>query len=277
MAEDAYTLRHRLGLILRKQRLDAGLTQLGLASATTWSMAKVCRYEKGERAPILADLMLVMPILGFSPQEQADLLDLARRARVKPSFSAFIDILSLGQVAYCEAFRGSATIRESSNIVPLALRTDAYCQAVDAVGGHSPERLLRWQEVNDLFRAPPEIETRSMIFILDESALWRLVGGAEVMHEQLSYLWVLNRRKHLTIRIVPFEAGIFPGLTEGFSLFEPHVGGSTFGVRRGAPDPCYLEREPHRVALMMAAFDQLWPVSVSLESLLPQAFERLAA
>jgi hypothetical protein len=53
---------------------------------------------------------------------------------------------------------------------------------------------------------------------VDEAALRRPVGGPEVMREQLREL--LRPRPNVTIRVVPFQAGVHPGLEGGFVLLD---------------------------------------------------------
>jgi hypothetical protein len=53
---------------------------------------------------------------------------------------------------------------------------------------------------------------------MDEAVLRRPVGGAAVMREQLEEL--LRPRDNVTVRVVPFTVGAFPGLEGGFTLLD---------------------------------------------------------
>ncbi|MFI6446210.1 Scr1 family TA system antitoxin-like transcriptional regulator [Kitasatospora sp. NPDC050543] len=78
-----------------------------------------------------------------------------------------------------------------------------------------------------------------LIVVMDESALHRIVGGPEIMYEQLSHLLKLGRRPNIIIQIAPFSLGgrtlsnggmtllTFPGGTEWIyseSLNRGHFG-----------------------------------------------------
>lgn len=45
------------------------------------------------------------------------------------------------------------------------------------------------------------------VFVLDEAAVRRQVGGKEVLKEQLGYLLDLGSRPEVSVRVLPFEAG----------------------------------------------------------------------
>ena len=47
-----------------------------------------------------------------------------------------------------------------------------------------------------------------MRVLLDESALYRRIGGREVMAQQISRLAEFARRPHLSLRVLPFESSL---------------------------------------------------------------------
>ena len=62
---------------------------------------------------------------------------------------------------------------------------------------------------------PPSLEV-----VLDEAALRRSVGGPAVMRRQLDHLLELSMLEHVDLRIVPFAAGVYPGISGPFVLLE---------------------------------------------------------
>jgi hypothetical protein len=56
--------------------------------------------------------------------------------------------------------------------------------------------------------------------VLDESAIRRMVGGAEVMRQQLEYLVDLVERLKIELQLIPFSAGVHPGMLNGFTILE---------------------------------------------------------
>jgi len=59
-----------------------------------------------------------------------------------------------------------------------------------------------------------------MFFVLDEAVIRRRVGGTEVMREQLARLLEWQRRPHITLRILPFELGAYPGMRRPFMMLD---------------------------------------------------------
>jgi len=112
----------------------------------------------------------------------------------------------------------------SSLIVPGPLQTREYAEAI--VGATFPIRLdsetvearvgVRLRRVRQLYRDPPP----SYHVVLDESALLRPIGGAQVMAGQLEYLMTLMVETRLDVRIVPFTAS--PPLAAFFGPFVLH-------------------------------------------------------
>jgi hypothetical protein len=94
--------------------------------------------------------------------------------------------------------------------------------------------------------------------IIDEAALRRPAGGAaqaEVMHEQIDKILILMARSNLSIRVLPFDHGLHPGMNGGFTLLKlPHP---------SDPDMVYVEavseaviiNEPDRIRYYDRVFD----------------------
>jgi Domain of unknown function (DUF5753) len=57
-------------------------------------------------------------------------------------------------------------------------------------------------------------------FLLDESVIHRLVGGLATTSQQLRHLISRAELPNVTIRIVPFTAGIHPGMKGPFELIQ---------------------------------------------------------
>ncbi len=52
--------------------------------------------------------------------------------------------------------------------------------------------------------------------IVDEAAVRRVVGGPEVMREQLDYLLTVTELPTVQFQVLPFDAGAHPGMTGSF-------------------------------------------------------------
>jgi hypothetical protein len=121
-------------------------------------------------------------------------------------------------------------------LVPGLLQTEQYARAVISSG---------------LLIAPPgEVERRvqvkmtrqrvltrdnplSLDVVLDEAAVLRTIGGAEIMREQLAHLVTMAARPNVTLQVLPLAAGAHPATTGEFTVlgFPDLI----------APDVVYLE------------------------------------
>ncbi|MBY8854220.1 DUF5753 domain-containing protein, partial [Saccharothrix sp. MB29] len=54
--------------------------------------------------------------------------------------------------------------------------------------------------------------------VLDEAAVRRVVGGAEVMAEQVDHLLELAERDNITGQVLPFGAGEYPTMAGAVSI-----------------------------------------------------------
>jgi hypothetical protein len=97
-------------------------------------------------------------------------------------------------------------------LVPGLLQIEHYAWAV--IGARWPDdpegvqRRVMARMARHTMLSRPDAPT--LTAIMDEAVLPRPVGGAEVMGDQLREL--LRPRGNVTIRVVPFAAGVHPGL-----------------------------------------------------------------
>jgi hypothetical protein len=106
-------------------------------------------------------------------------------------------------------------------VVPGLLQTQQYATAL--LVDYEPERhpdlglhiRMRRQELLARQNCP------ELVFILDEAVLHRWVGGPAVMSQQLLRLKDLARHPRISLRIVPFTAGMYVGMQgSSFTIFE---------------------------------------------------------
>jgi hypothetical protein len=63
----------------------------------------------------------------------------------------------------------------------------------------------------------PKTELR---FLIDEAALRRVVGTAELMEAQIRHLQQVSALDHVSIGVVPFSSGLYPLLRSPYVIFE---------------------------------------------------------
>ena len=162
-------------------------------------------------------------------------------------------------------------------LVPGLLQTEEYARTVirqfkNGLAADHVEDLvglrMRRQEILDQPDPP------TLFFVLDEAVVSRLVAGDAIMRRQLRTLADIAARPNVTIEIVPFTAGIHPGLTGPFVTLE-------------FPDPAdedvlYLENvqgdvisrdAPEDVVSYRAAFELLRELSLGPEGSLARLNE----
>ena len=208
-----------------RARLQAGLTQDQVATAMDWSLSKVIRIEAGSVGISTNDLKALLILYKMVDGEQTDdLVALARAGRERSWQSAYRDVVSPRMLQLIEYEAAALIIRNFQPlVVPGLLQTEEYAKAVlgQFAGTATAARIdaqvdfrMRRQELLDRADMP------LLFFILDEAATRRLVGGPAVMRRQVRKLIELAGRPNITVEIVPFSAGVHPGLLGPFVIYE---------------------------------------------------------
>lgn len=206
-------LKMLVGVQLAGIREDAGLSQEQAAREAGFSAAKLSRIEsgKGRRPPTETDVRTLLTLYGTDPYEASTLIKLLRRAgepgwwqrydkRLMPQW--FDRLVGLQEAA--------ETIRTFEiQYVPGLLQTAAYARAVVERGLPSAPATEVQRRV-ELRMRRARLLTRDdapqVWAVIDESVLLRVLGGAEVMREQLEHLVRAAAWPNVTLQIVPLDA-----------------------------------------------------------------------
>lgn len=215
----------RLRNELRQAREAAGLTQKQVAEDMGWSMSKMIRLETGAGSITTADVMALLHEYQITDAERANGLIAITRQKdrawwwdeykeiFETDFPHFLNFL---------AFEDSASrIRHYHGLlIPGLLQAERYIRAIlhitddpDVMEAGVQVRLRRQELLHQ--PAPPEI-----FALIDEGVVRRVIGGHDVMIEQLSHLKALNEQPHITIQVVPFAAGMVTGMSRPFSIYD---------------------------------------------------------
>ncbi|MCW2687998.1 MAG: helix-turn-helix domain protein, partial [Mycobacterium sp.] len=108
-------------------------------------------------------------------------------------------------------------------LLPGLLQDQAYARAVISVPPDywSAEEVER--RVESRLRRQQMLEGEPPVFeaIGSEGALYRMVGGDDVMGQQLKRILTLTERDNVTVRIIPFHAGVHAGMAASdFTLLD---------------------------------------------------------
>jgi transcriptional regulator with XRE-family HTH domain len=251
--------RRRLAARLRELRENANLTIDEVGEKLECSASKISRIETGHVGVTPRDVRDMLEVYGVDDDEREALVQLAREARKKGWWHAYNEVFT-GSFVGLES-DASFLHTHQALLVPGLMQTEGYTRAVIRAirpdvaeadvelrvrGRHNRQKLLT-EEQN-----PPEYWA-----VLDEAVVRRVVGGPEVMREQLKKLVELASLPHVTLQVVPFTAGAHAGMETPFLILgfpeqaDPdvvYVENTTSGV--------YLEQpeDVHRYTLM---FDHL--------------------
>jgi len=219
--------RRRLRSELRSAREAKGLTQDQVAHEMDWSLSKIIRIEGASSSISANDLKALLSLYGITESERVDsLLTLAKAGRERSWWSAYRDAAPSLLLQLIEYESVASAIRQFETLfIPGILQTEEYARAViqnyyDDEGPGS-----------DKLRALVELRVRregllnsehspSFNFMLDEAAVSRLVGGSSVMRSQLRRLIAVAEKPNVTVEIVPFSAGLHPGMRGPFEIIE---------------------------------------------------------
>src|SRR4051812_16485592 len=201
--------RRRLGAELKRCREAAGLTQENVSRHFEWHAAKVTRIETARVAVTPRDVKDLLTLYNVRDEQYRDaLVELARLSRERTWWTDYRDIMRPGNFVGLEA--GASAMRTWEPIVlPGLLQTEGYMRALLRTGRpyDSPEALarrvaLRLTRQSRLTGERP-LELSALI---DESAVRRMIGGEDVMQEQLRRLIEAAQLPNVTLQIVPFTA-----------------------------------------------------------------------
>jgi transcriptional regulator with XRE-family HTH domain len=202
--------RIRLGTRLRDLRERAQLSREDASAAIRSSASKMSRIELGRTAIKARDLNDLLKLYGADEAERRSLLALSRHGNVSGWWQDYGDSVPPWLKPYLGLEQAATLIRSyDPQLVPGLLQTPEYAKAVFSVPGNSPgeraERQLavRMRRQQILHRADPP----SLWAVIDEAALRRPVGSAEVMRAQIEHLLEISQLRHVNLQVLPFRAG----------------------------------------------------------------------
>jgi transcriptional regulator with XRE-family HTH domain len=217
--------RRRLRAELRRARLDAGLTQEQVAAAMDWSLSKLIRIENGSVNISTNDLKAILQHYKINDENRtSELIALSRAARERSWWSTYRDSAPPRLLQLLE-YEAAAFISRNFQplVMPGLLQTEEYArisirQLDPRMSASRFEALvgirMKRQELLQRVDAP------LLFFVMDESVVRRIVGGKDVMRRQVQKLIDASQLANVTIEIVPFSAGLLPGLQGQFLIYE---------------------------------------------------------
>ena len=272
MAASPTIRRRQLSAILRRMRKDAGLSLDETAKRLEWSRAKLGHIETGERKkPSVVEIKALMHEYGVKEDapEYGAVLNLVRQAQQKGWWTRYDDILT-GSYVELEAEATSIANYESFG-VPGLLQTPGYARIV--------QRARLWRNQDDIQRAVDARLERQRILhrgdppdlwaVIEEHALQRLQGAPDVLREQVEHLIDLaDNFGHITIQVVPTDAGVHAGATGPFVLLDFMEPAPPIVYLETYTDGIYLER-PEELQVYRKLWDHVRTSALDEERTIP--------
>nr|WP_143229756.1 helix-turn-helix transcriptional regulator [Actinophytocola xanthii] len=208
-----------LGEELRRLREAAGMTLNQVVDRIGISQGHLSKIEMGRRPGKIEDVASLLTLYRVRGEERLELLALAKKSG-QPGLwqrqGTFEDRLATLKVLES---RATALASFEALVVPGILQTMPYAQALcQEVNLLSPPEMAKKRSIGRIHRqrALRRVNGPTVIAIVAETALRSMIGGREVMREQLRYLVEAAERSNISLRVIPTAVGGHPGLDGPF-------------------------------------------------------------
>lgn len=256
MAQTSPTFRRRrLARRLREMRERAGLTLEEAASRLDKTRSSLHRIETGATK---ADVHLVRSMMDTYDHYDPDLVDLVREANRPGWWTKY----KIDKGGYISTETEASIVYEFSVVnIPGLLQTEAYMCALFAA--RNVQR-SREQLANDVAvrlhrqrRLVDETFPLRVVAIIDEAALRRRVGGAEVMRGQLEHLVMVSELDTVSLQVLPNAAGAHPSMDGAFVILNFPEGSDPSVLHVAYLNGSFQVEKPEEVAEARLVFDRL--------------------
>jgi transcriptional regulator with XRE-family HTH domain len=247
--------RRRLGIALKRAREQAGLTQDEAAAAIESAASKISRIELGQSGVRPTDLTLLINAYGVPDSVAASMRELAKAGRQRGRWSSYREQLPAWFRTFVDLEGDASEIRSyQAEILPGTLQTEAYIRAILTSPGTPDEEALDQQVKIRLARQSIIDEQTELAYVLSESAIRRMVGGPDTMHDQLAHLVALSHRPNVTIQVLPFAAQTYAVSSFSFVILRfDQDSASDVIYTETFTDADYLDRPD-----LVRAYTKLW-------------------
>lgn len=214
----------RLAAELRRLRTSRDLSREVVEEKTGINVATLYRIETARTRPQKRTLVALLRLYGADGEQREHLLDLSKEAVKQGWLRPYHSDLPEEYTAYISFENEAQCLRNYESLfLPGLLQTEGYADAV--IRGVLPSATD--DEVESRVRARTErqgVLTKEaplkLWAVADEAALHRVVGGVEVMADQLDTLAKSAKAANITFQVIPFRAGAHPGMPGQFILME---------------------------------------------------------
>ncbi|WP_367136463.1 MULTISPECIES: helix-turn-helix domain-containing protein [Streptomyces] len=212
--------RRQLGRILGELRDRAGFKAKDAARALERSPVTLWRIEKGTVSSRGVEVKAMCDLYDAPKDLTEALVALAKETKARGWWHAYGDVIPEGFDLYIGLEEAASRIDwYEPDLVPGLLQTEGYARTIIGTGyaeqtsaeiERRVQLRLKRRVLLTRVTAPPQVNV-----VVNDAAVQRPVGGHTVMAEQLTYLSEIGKLPNVTVRILPFSAGLHQGCMTG--------------------------------------------------------------
>ncbi|MEC3977037.1 helix-turn-helix domain-containing protein [Amycolatopsis sp. H20-H5] len=211
-----------LGSQLRKMREDAGITRSEAGYSIRGSESKISRLELGRVGFKERDVTDLLTMYGITePVRQQNFLDNLKASNEPGWWRRYGDLMPnwLNDLVGLEEAAARIQVWEPMFVSGL-VQTEEYARAIVSHGqpgipDDDVERRVALRKRRQKMLSRPDAPRLWMV--LDESVLYRPIGGTRALKDQIEYLLDITSQPNVSVQILPYARSGYPA--EGaFSL-----------------------------------------------------------
>lgn len=234
--------RRRLGAQLRKMRKESKVSVDTVAREFGVTASTIYRMELGRVGVKSRDIELFVRLYNVTnPDLIKELTTLAKDGSKRGWWAKYTDMISPPYATYVglEADATRLSIYDGL-IMNGLLQTREYAEATFAFADprfkkNMERRIdLRIERQNRLAEKPDF----QLWDVIDEAAIRRVIGGSAIMRGQLEHLLEMASLPNVTLQVLPFDGGAYPGMLGSFTIMEFN-GGEDPEDPDPEPDPSF--------------------------------------
>lgn len=235
-----------------------------------WSASAISRWETGDRRIRPVDLRALLDIYDVRSGEREVLLTLAREARTRGWWQSYSsDAVPEWFQVYLGLESEAQTIREyDAELIPGVFQTEDYYRSfmLAAPAAGDEQAIERKIAVRTARQERLTADDAPEVWvILNEAAIRRVVGGADVMRRQLVRVAELAERPNISVQLLQFRSGAHPAMDGSFIILGfPEALDPDVVYIESHTGSLYLEKEPE-VQRYLAMFTHLVASAVGPE------------
>ncbi|GAA1976129.1 helix-turn-helix transcriptional regulator [Amycolatopsis minnesotensis] len=265
----------RLAILLRRLRAASGLSAAEVSRQTEMSASKVNRMENAEIGFYLDDLEKILDFYRVSARRRVEIMDIARHAEQRGWLRMTAPNMPADWQTWVDFEDEASGIQDYAPLmIPGLLQTPEYAKAIiQATGnGLSPDEVdarvaSRMARQGVLSRSEP----LRLRVILNESILEQPFASPGAQARQLRRLADSAGQDHVTIQVVPREAGLHPGFVGGFTILE-YDDEASLVLLENTVSSLFLDEEEH-----IDVYTQAWATLGELSHGPDESVELIAA